>query len=705
MKKYSFKDLFNEEIKGIEIPIIQRDYAQGRKSESRIRNRFLEALFKAVTETDKHITLDFVYGEIDPNGILIPLDGQQRITTLFLLHWYAAKKENIQENEYHFLALFSYKTRSSARLFCENLIQFKPDFQTNEPISKQVWDQTWYPLDWDNDPTISAMLTMIDSIQAMFAPVENIWHSLTEVKSITFYFIALNDMGLTDDIYIKMNSRGKPLTPFEHFKAEFDKIIQCPKISHKIDGRWTDLLWTYKGSNNTIDDEFMRYFQYISDVICYRNEETLLSDNFEIAEKLYSKEENIKYLEACFDCWHGLDIDAFFENYLSKKVYETGKVKVYDYKTNLFLDCCKSYTISSQSGRREFPLNKTLLLYAFLVYRLHPEISDIDFRHRIRIIRNLIWNSSDEIRLDRMPSLLRETEDIIRFGSISSESSCGYNTLQKSEEIEKLMWCTTNSIEAQDELFHLEDHSMLYGCIAVMGLENQANFSKYRALFNIKNLDLISQTLLCVGDYGQKLKWRYQIGSKFYAGWQALMHPSSQKEGFKENTKETIVQLLNDKESVGTKEELQKIVDTYLQSTDTLKDWRYYFIKYKVIRDSSSYGMYYWLDKTKNNPYEVIIMHTEKKIVTHWNTFLKVIYEDSRTTVSLNSTDTNYDAPILIKGSPFEMRCKNSVFEVKNSDTREITIHPIPQIDGIDIEDRVEFGVNLIQTYLDQKLF
>ena len=84
MKKYSFKDLFNEEIKGIEIPIIQRDYAQGRKSESRIRNRFLEALFKAVTETDKHITLDFVYGEIDPNGILIPLDGQQRITTLFL---------------------------------------------------------------------------------------------------------------------------------------------------------------------------------------------------------------------------------------------------------------------------------------------------------------------------------------------------------------------------------------------------------------------------------------------------------------------------------------------------------------------------------------------------------------------------------------------------------------------------------------------
>ena len=31
------------------------------------------------------------------------IDGQQRLTTLFLLHWYAAKKEQLAKEEYGFL--------------------------------------------------------------------------------------------------------------------------------------------------------------------------------------------------------------------------------------------------------------------------------------------------------------------------------------------------------------------------------------------------------------------------------------------------------------------------------------------------------------------------------------------------------------------------------------------------------------------------
>ena len=73
----------------IEIPMIQRDYAQGRKSSdvSKIRSRFLESLYNSLTQK-KSIKLDFVYGEITDNNTLIPLDGQQRLTTLFLLHLY-----------------------------------------------------------------------------------------------------------------------------------------------------------------------------------------------------------------------------------------------------------------------------------------------------------------------------------------------------------------------------------------------------------------------------------------------------------------------------------------------------------------------------------------------------------------------------------------------------------------------------------------
>ena len=97
---HSFMDIFNTKfedgagsirLQKIIIPIIQRDYAQGRDNPdvARVRERFIEALYKAVTE--KPITLDFVYGDIDKEGNMTPLDGQQRLTTLFLLHWYAAK--------------------------------------------------------------------------------------------------------------------------------------------------------------------------------------------------------------------------------------------------------------------------------------------------------------------------------------------------------------------------------------------------------------------------------------------------------------------------------------------------------------------------------------------------------------------------------------------------------------------------------------
>ncbi len=83
---HSFLDIFESvfyedknpiQLQKIVIPIIQRDYAQGRRDSDvdRIRSRFLDALYDAVTKAP--IRLDFVYGDIDVKGIMTPLDGQQ----------------------------------------------------------------------------------------------------------------------------------------------------------------------------------------------------------------------------------------------------------------------------------------------------------------------------------------------------------------------------------------------------------------------------------------------------------------------------------------------------------------------------------------------------------------------------------------------------------------------------------------------------
>ena len=95
-------------ITGIEIPIIQRDYAQGRPDDETraIRRRFaravVDAAYGAPDVPAGGLGLDFVYGGVharkrddEQHQLLEPLDGQQRLTTLYLLHWYVASRAGV----------------------------------------------------------------------------------------------------------------------------------------------------------------------------------------------------------------------------------------------------------------------------------------------------------------------------------------------------------------------------------------------------------------------------------------------------------------------------------------------------------------------------------------------------------------------------------------------------------------------------------
>lgn len=85
---YSFYELVEKyEVK---IPILQRDYAQGRENNISICENFLKALKESVLQ-DKIINLYFIYGNLD-NGTFLPLDGQQRLTTLFCFTGMRLKK-------------------------------------------------------------------------------------------------------------------------------------------------------------------------------------------------------------------------------------------------------------------------------------------------------------------------------------------------------------------------------------------------------------------------------------------------------------------------------------------------------------------------------------------------------------------------------------------------------------------------------------
>ena len=148
---------------GIEIPIIQRDYVQGRSGKEELRKSFLRDLKHALLDSKEPLKLDFVYGTME-GGNLIPLDGQQRLTTLWLLHWYLAYRAGeieLNPNVSERLRKFTYETRISSRQFCENLAGFSIQPREDTDIADHIRDQRWFRRVWRSDPTIQSMLRML----------------------------------------------------------------------------------------------------------------------------------------------------------------------------------------------------------------------------------------------------------------------------------------------------------------------------------------------------------------------------------------------------------------------------------------------------------------------------------------------------------------------------------------------------------------
>ena len=298
------------------IPMIQRDYAQGRLTEKvkSIRHDFLDALYKACKEI-KPLHLDFIYGEED-EGVFKPFDGQQRLTTLYLLHWYAAVKAGKLVDEKEFFNRFGYEIRESTRVFIKKLnneaVFSSERLSDDDDISSIIKNARWYVSRWELDQSISGMLVMLDAIHKRFSDIPDLWKILTdEPPLITFFYKPLQDLSLSsDEIYIKMNARGKQLTEFESFKAKFVELLRekslrgeletntpLDEIERCFDTTWIQIFWdnvrqlgdaskTHSDRNVNENDEailcdnaFARFLRYIGTILYLLAEQEVPSED------------------------------------------------------------------------------------------------------------------------------------------------------------------------------------------------------------------------------------------------------------------------------------------------------------------------------------------------------------------------------------------------------------------------------------------
>lgn len=582
--KFTFWKLLNENF--IEIPIIQRDYAQGRESAKEIRTKLLEVLCETIQHENKSIELDFVYGRIK-DGKFIPLDGQQRLTTLFLIHWYLASKENkFDEETIEIFKKFTYETRVSSREFCEKLVSEKIALPVDgKNLTNIIKNKNWFFESWEKDPTIKSMLTMIDAIHEKFKGTSALFDKLISVDNspITFQFLDLEEFKLTDELYIKMNARGKPLTAFENFKANFEKYLTKTEDKSKLDNAWTDLFWNYvkDTENKAIDELFLNFFTNITLSFYVEDndiEEKKLGDIsiFDIYEDVYSIENNvgriIKLLNE-LSCEACNDIKTYFEVFIGFKEGDTtneseSKLSYWDrarfYAIALFLIKNGSFTEKNQEQ--------------FFKWK----------RVTFNLINNtLIQRPEEFVRAIKSLKILSENMNEI-YEYLSSDNCKIDFYLQLQVEEEKIKAKLMENHDWKAAILDIEKHWYFDGQIGFIlefskdnkGQYDIGEFQKYskkcEAIFNKKLVDndehLVHRALLAKGDY------LVEIGRNCtFCSFEAALRTKNDnwRKVFNDQDKRTMLKsLLDDILLNNIRYSLDQVINDFQEN-----DWRIYFVK------------------------------------------------------------------------------------------------------------------------------
>lgn len=624
----------------INVPLIQRDYAQGRTDQQDIRHDFLTALHKALIQpldsNDLPLNLDFIYGSVEETNqtCFRPLDGQQRLTTLFLLHWYLSWRDGESEAFRSHLqdegfSRFGYQVRPSSKEFFDALVNYSPlqDPQDIEKVSGLLRDQSWYFISWRLDPTIQSALQMLDAIHDHFANERGLYARLTDTEhpSITFQLLDLRNFGLSDDLYIKMNARGKPLTPFEAFKAQFEKLLEqkFPDETRPLDGqdvsfteyfarrmdtRWSDFFWPYRDQQtNVFDDAIMNLFRTVilisrwpSSDSFVKDVQTLRSNSEKNSFRFFQQHDWLddKFSRTLFtllDTWseggNGLSFQLPDQRYLDEeevldKILRNPKALSYDEIVRL-------------------------VAYAQFLGAHENSVDQVAFSEWMRVVFNLTtyteYNRPEEVRRS-VASLIELTPNmtsIIEFLASPNSKVGGFYVPQVTEEQVKARLLLTN--ESWRPLIEMaEGHGYFRGQIGFIlhlcGVETdlagnrnqvasgseaadlQSKFERFwgkaATMFDDSGLKKLSdyrweRALLSLGDYllasGRNHSFLVQAQTE-PASWKRLLRDIST--GRTES--EVITQLW---ERVDVQKPIKPQLDDLIESADGLEDWRQALVK------------------------------------------------------------------------------------------------------------------------------
>ena len=614
------------------VPIIQRDFVYGLETES--AKKFIGDIFACLCES---LTIDFgfIYGYHNKEKtIFYVIDGQQRLTTLYLLQQYLYWKDDNKIDGGNFFKL-SYEVRNTTRDFLTELsgkcFLSSLEVKNNKKLSDFIKESTLFQREWSYDPSIKAMLEVLDVIRNNSLKYSNV--NFLSLENIKFQFLSMDDFGLTDDLYIKMNARGKPLTAFENFKVWLEKEIDGnvdlkKKLNQEfkdwkteLDVDWLNIFWRSDNKEPVehLNKCYLRFFygnaiNKIAESGTIDGVEKTIGDfisKSSCSGAIPAKHENLKELFNDYSIQYCFEILDFYKethdhnttmlNSYYKKSCQLRLFGDTDSDKNIFDDFLNIEKSQKNFISEEHRYRRQIVFYAYTSYIMKLGFDD-NLQDWLRVIINLSINSS--LNVKSLISSISSVKAIINAPDFSGKIYVylnnknqsifnGFDNYQAREEIEKAKLIINDS-RWKDVLHEAEEHDFfqgqIYFLLQLAGAEEESsseekldNFKKYSGkaidIFREKNIKgdfLLQRGLLavCNESYFKCLpSWIRRFGSNKSEWRNEFFKDSSFRIKLKKFIDEMALSSLSFEDFVNEK------VNAWNYCVDSENNWLYFFIR------------------------------------------------------------------------------------------------------------------------------
>ena len=612
---------------------ILENFLKKYKDERDKRDRFVDQLLKALSDPNDEVQLTFIYGKqeraqhlsnVNHTDSFVPLDGQQRLTTLFLLSWILIQKVKTDEQVfssieampkyksfYKGLNSFCYQTRTSSEEFCSSIISEEIKGVKQLPISKRIMSQSWANDEWNLDPTVHAMLQMLDEIEEQLSKYNcyDLLVNLINGEGIKFEILDMKDYQLTDSLYVKMNARGKQLTDFENWKSEFIKFLEDRHTNTKYSGtipnevenhikklypngptlkqyfeysiehQWTDMFWKYcqdqiKEHEKQLTQNSTKYekdcYQFLFFI---QNPDKVDAIDFQATkaerEKLFLKAFNVKLFFETLDILKELNDNNVFDNvfYVTQgnDNLQPDKVRLFDGKdVNLLTRCCLNDGSATSIS--------DTLLFALVFYTKYIKTSvDDELKNFIRSIRN---------KLEGINYIGHKEVNIVNDYNINDIRKKGiYKEIFKAIRDK---YCYNKSVAITEEQAKIEDIDFIYGNFAPQIKKDNTLFEVIKAWNSLDEYEKIS-LFIAYGFRGKSIMTCAK-GELFLFGNDERWKPIFMKDSNLDTTLTSIISDYKNQVSNGLTGQwaLRQLLNDKKNNLNNKFDFVYYALKYKT---------------------------------------------------------------------------------------------------------------------------